>query len=71
MFELNNRFVFHHTLVVDIQSIVEILQLIHDIHTSGNKVKSSVFIFPVVSGRMAKWSERSASVRLREIKERV
>ena len=35
VFELNNHFVFHLTLAVDIQLIVEFLQIIHDFLTSG------------------------------------
>ena len=53
MIELNNRFAFHHPLAVDIQSILEISQLIHDSLDSSNIVRlyrASVY-FPVVSVR--------------------
>ena len=51
VFELNIRFVFHRTCTVDIQSIVELLQLIPDFLTSDNKVKLPVYIFFVGSNR--------------------
>ena len=51
VFELNKCFTFQQTLAFDKQSIVEFLDLIHDFHTSGSKVISSVFIFLIVSGR--------------------
>ena len=51
VFELNNRLVFHRTQAVDIQSIIDLLQLIHDFLISGNKVRSSVYIFSTVSNR--------------------
>ena len=51
VFELNNHLVFHWTWAVDMQSIIELLQLIHNFLTSGNKVRSSVRIFLVVSNR--------------------
>ena len=35
MFELNKHLVFHRNLAVDMQSIVEFLQLIHDFLTQG------------------------------------
>ena len=46
---LNNRFVFHRTLAVDVQSILEFLQLIDDFLISGNNIRSSVYKFLVVS----------------------
>ena len=48
VFELNNRLVFHRTQAVDVQWIIELLQLIRDFLISGNKVRSSVYIFIVV-----------------------
>ena len=45
---LDNRFVFHRTRVIDMQSIVELLQLILDFLTSGNKVRLPAYIFHVV-----------------------
>ena len=48
VFELNNRLAFHRTRAVDIQLIIELLQLTHDFLISGNKVRSSVYIFIVV-----------------------
>ena len=48
MFELNNRFVFHWTWTVDIQLIIELLQLIHDFLTSGNKITSYVYTFLIL-----------------------
>ena len=49
VFEFNNRFLFHITLPVAMQSKVEFLKLIHDFLTSGNIVRSRVYIFYVVS----------------------
>ena len=50
LFELNkNHFVFNRTKTVDMQSIVGLLQIIHDFLISGDKVISSVCIFLVVS----------------------
>ena len=51
VFDLNNCFVCHWTSAVDVQSIIKLLQLIHNLLTSGNKVRSSVSIFLVVSNR--------------------
>ena len=52
---LNNPFVFHRTLAVDMQSIIEfyqsIIEFIHDFLVGDNTVTSSVNIFPVVSVR--------------------
>ena len=45
MLELNDHFAFHQTLAVDIQFILEILSLNHDILKSDNSVISSVYIF--------------------------
>ena len=41
-----NRFVFHQTWTEDIQSMLEILQLIYDFLANNNTVNSSVFTFP-------------------------
>ena len=51
VFELIIRFIIYQTLAVDIQLIVEFLQLIHHFLTSGNKTKSSDYVFLVFSGR--------------------
>ena len=51
VFELNNRIEFQRTRAVDIHSIVDLLHLIHDFLTYGNTVRSSVYIFLVVSNR--------------------
>ena len=48
MFEWNNRFVFPETWIVDMQSILEFLELIHDFLASSYTVRSSVYIFSVV-----------------------
>ena len=48
-FKFNNRFVFHRTWVIYIQSILEFLDLIHDFLANGNIVRSSLYIFPIVS----------------------
>ena len=72
MIQLNNRFEFHRFWALDIQSILEVLQITHDFLASGNKVRSSVYIFHVVSVRdltLAEW--HSASVPLLRIEERV
>ena len=45
---VNNHFVFHRTSAVDIQSIVYLLQPIHDFLTCGKKVRSSVNLFLIV-----------------------
>ena len=47
-FELNNGFVFYGTLAVNMQSILEFLQLIHDCLASDNTIRSFVYIFPAV-----------------------
>ena len=47
VFELNNRFVFYRTWIVDIQSILVFLQPIHDFMSSDNTVTSSIYIFLV------------------------
>ena len=49
MFELNHRFVFNRILTVDIQSIIEFLQLVHDYLVCGIKVRSPVYMYRVVS----------------------
>ena len=46
-FDLNNPFVFHQTGAVDMQSLLEFLQLIHDFLSSGNKVRCSIYVFLV------------------------
>ena len=43
-FKLNKRFVFHRNWAVDLQSIIKLSHLIHDILTNSNKVRSSVYI---------------------------
>ena len=56
VFELNDRFVFHQTCAVAIQSILEFLLLIHDLLISCNKVRSFVYVFLVVSIKgMSSW----------------
>ena len=49
VFELNNRFVFHGTSIVDIQPIPDFLQLILGSLASCNTFRSSTYKFPVVS----------------------
>ena len=44
VFELNNRFVLHRTRSVDIQSV-----LTHDFLTRGNKTRSKIYIFLIVT----------------------
>ena len=70
VFELNNRFVFHQTWAIDIQSMHEFLQLIRYFLPYGNTVKSSVYIFPVISVRKVR-SWPSVSILLLRIGERV
>ena len=56
VFQLNNRFEFHRFWAVDIQSVRDILEIIHDFLASGNKVRLSVSVFHVVSVRnMTSW----------------
>ena len=49
VFLLNNRFPIHLISAVDIKRVVEFLQLICDFLTCGDKVRSSVYIFLVLS----------------------
>ena len=48
VFELNIRLVFHRTPSVDVQSILEFLQLIHDRMSSENAIRLFVGKFPAV-----------------------
>ena len=49
VFQLNNRFVFHRTSAVNLQSILKFLQPIYNVLASDNTCRSSVYIFPAVS----------------------
>ena len=49
VFQLNNLLLFHRTWAIDIQSILEFLQLIHDFLDNGNIFRSRIYIFSVVS----------------------
>ena len=49
VFELNNHFLFHRTWVVDIQSTLKFLLLIHDFLKSDNTIKSPIYISLAVS----------------------
>ena len=80
VFELNNCFVFHQTWAIDVQSILEFEQLIHDFLDSDNIVRWRVYIFSVLqkctvfSYRSVSVTEQfahSASVPLLRIRERV
>ena len=51
MFDLNIRFVLYLLREVDTQTILELLRPIHDFLVSDKTIKSSVYIFPVVSSR--------------------
>ena len=68
VFVIKNHFVFHRVWALDMQSIVEFLQLSHDFLTSGNKIRSSVYILLIVSNRM---SSGVCSVSLLRVIERV
>ena len=48
MFELNNRFVFHRTRVVDIQSEIEFLHFMYDFLARNSTVTPSANIFSVI-----------------------
>ena len=75
MFKLINSYIFLQTLAIDIESIVELLKLIHDFLPVGTKIdRLSMYIsrrFEWLCVFVAKWLEHSTSVSLWRIVERV